>query len=33
VLVLVEGQERPGLGGEGVVIDRPLGRPPAFPRF
>lgn len=33
VQVLVEGQERPGLGGEGVVIDRPLSRPPAFPRF
>jgi spore germination protein GerM len=33
VQVLVEGQERPGLGGEGVVIDRPIGRPPVFPRF
>ena len=31
--VLVEGQQRPGLGGEGVVIDRPIGRPPVFPRF
>lgn len=33
VQVLVEGQERSGLGGEGVVIDRPIARPPVFPRF
>jgi spore germination protein GerM len=32
-LVLVEGQQRPGLGGEGIVIDRPIARPPVFPRF
>ncbi len=31
--VLIEGEQRPGLGGEGVVIDRPIGRPPTFPRF
>jgi spore germination protein GerM len=33
VRLLIEGQERSGLGGEGVVIDRPIGRPPVFPRF
>jgi spore germination protein GerM len=33
VRLIIEGQERAGLGGEGVVIDRPIGRPPAFPRF
>ncbi len=33
VRLLIEGQERQGLGGEGVVIDRPIGRPPALPRF
>jgi len=33
VRLLIEGQERPALGGEGVVIDKPIGRPPAFPRF
>lgn len=31
--LLIEGQERQALGGEGVVIDKPIGRPPAFPRF
>lgn len=29
----IEGEERRGLGGEGVLIDRPIGRPPTFPRF
>ncbi|MDR7417756.1 MAG: GerMN domain-containing protein [Armatimonadota bacterium] len=33
VRILIEGEERPALGGEGVLIDRPIGRPPAFPRF
>ncbi len=33
VRLLIEGQERRALGGEGVLIDRPIGRPPAFPRF
>lgn len=33
VRLLIEGQERPALGGEGVVIEKPIGRPPAFPRF
>ncbi len=33
VRLLIEGAERRALGGEGVVIDRPIGRPPAFPRF
>jgi spore germination protein GerM len=33
VRLLIEGAERPALGGEGVVIDRPLARPAAFPRF
>lgn len=33
VRLLIDGEERPALGGEGVVIDRPIGRPPVFPRF
>lgn len=33
VRLLVDGQERQALGGEGVLIDRPIGRPPVFPRF
>lgn len=33
VRLLIEGQERQALGGEGVVIEKPIGRPPAFPRF
>jgi spore germination protein GerM len=33
VRILIEGAERQALGGEGVLIDRPIGRPAAFPRF
>ena len=33
VRLLIEGAERQALGGEGVLIDRPITRPPAFPRF
>jgi spore germination protein GerM len=33
VRLLIDGEARPALGGEGLVIDRPLGRPPVFPRF
>lgn len=33
VRVLIEGAERQALGGEGLLIDRPIGRPAAFPRF
>jgi spore germination protein GerM len=33
VRLLIEGAERQALGGEGLLIDRPIGRPPAFPRF
>lgn len=33
VRLLIEGTERQALGGEGVLIDRPIGRPPVFPRF
>lgn len=33
VRLLIEGTERRALGGEGVLIDRPIGRPPVFPRF
>jgi spore germination protein GerM len=32
-VLLIDGQERATLGGEGVLIDRPIGRPAAFPRF
>jgi spore germination protein GerM len=31
--LLIEGQERQALGGEGVMLEKPIGRPPAFPRF
>ncbi len=31
--LLIDGAERQALGGEGLIIDRPIGRPPAFPRF
>jgi len=31
--LLIEGQERQALGGEGVIIEKPISRPPAFPRF
>jgi spore germination protein GerM len=33
VRILIEGQERQALGGEGLLIDRPIVRPPSFPRF
>lgn len=33
VRILIEGAERQALGGEGVLIDRPIARPPSFPRF
>ena len=33
VQILIEGQERPSLGGEGVLIDRPIARPPTVPKF
>jgi spore germination protein GerM len=33
VRLLIDGQERTSLGGEGVLIDRPIGRPATFPRF
>lgn len=33
VRILIEGAERQALGGEGLLIDRPIARPPAFPRF
>lgn len=33
VRILLEGREAAALGGEGVLIDRPLGRPGAVPRF
>ena len=33
VRLLIDGQERQALGGEGLVIEKPIGRPPAFPRF
>ncbi len=33
VRLLIEGQDRQALGGEGVMIEKPIGRPPAFPRF
>ena len=31
--LLIDGAERQALGGEGLLVDRPIGRPPAFPRF
>jgi spore germination protein GerM len=33
VRLLIDGQPRQALGGEGVLIDRPLSRPPAVPEF
>ena len=33
VRLLIDGQERQSLGGEGIIIEKPIGRPPAFPRF
>ena len=33
VRLLIDGQARPALGGEGVLIDRPLSRPPVVPVF
>ncbi len=33
VRLLIDGAEHQALGGEGLLIDRPIGRPPAFPRF
>jgi spore germination protein GerM len=33
VRLLIEGQESQALGGEGVIIEKPIGRAPAFPRF
>lgn len=33
VKILIDGQDRTALGGEGVLIDRPIGRPSTPPRF
>lgn len=33
VRILIEGTAKPALGGEGVLIDRPVSRPPAVPQF
>lgn len=33
VRLIVEGEERQSLGGEGLMIDRPIARPPVYPRF
>ncbi len=33
VRILIDGQVREAMGGEGVLIDRPLARPPAVPVF
>lgn len=33
VRILIDGQERRAMGGEGVIIDRPIARPPTIPRF
>jgi len=33
VQILIEGQERRAMGGEGVVIEQPVARPGAPPRF
>lgn len=33
VRILIEGQEREAMGGEGVIIGQPVSRPPAPPRF
>lgn len=33
VQILIEGQERQAMGGEGVIIEHPAARPPVPPRF
>lgn len=33
VRILIDGQARDAMGGEGVLIDRPLARPPSIPQF
>lgn len=33
VRILIEGQQRESMGGEGLVIDRPIARPATPPRF
>ncbi len=33
VRILIEGQERLAMGGEGLIIDHPIGRPPTVPTF
>lgn len=33
VQILIEGQEREAMGGEGVIIGQPVSRPPTQPRF
>ncbi len=33
VRILIDGQARDAMGGEGVLIDRPLARPPSLPQF
>lgn len=33
VRILIEGQQRESMGGEGVLIDRPIARPQTPPRF
>lgn len=33
VRILIDGRERAAMGGEGVLIDRPIARPPTIPRF
>ncbi len=33
VRILIDGQLRAAMGGEGVIIDHPIGRPPAVPTF
>ncbi len=33
VQILIEGHERTSMGGEGVLIDRPISRPPTVPKF
>lgn len=33
VQILIEGQERQAMGGEGVIIEKPVSRPPSPPRF
>ncbi len=33
VRILIDGEERTALGGEGVIIDHPIGRPSTVPTF